>query len=251
MTDGPTIEAKTPSNRGDEIVSTCKMNLIKGEDAPQLGDLLPGECTLGSCGPVVGIAHKNCNWEIGYQVDGQQQSPLEVSVIGPNGNELKIGQDINVDLNKGKIDLSVINPRRDKSGTYKVILKNAQGQSEKDIEVNILDKPTPPQTCTVTDVFYDNCVVNWTPPKDDGGTSIKKYIVEALDVSSGTEQWTQVAVANSESDRKIKVENLTHKHRYRFRVRAANKLGQSDPCEMLGDDILIKDPWGTYQIELN
>ena len=65
-----------------------------------------------------------------------------------------------------------------------------------------------------------------------------------MDVSSGTEQWTQVAVANSESDRKIKVENLTHKHRYRFRVRAANKLGQSDPCEMLGDDILIKDPWG-------
>ena len=80
--------------------------------------------------------------------------------------------------------------------------------------------------------------------KDDGVTEIKKYIVEALDVSSGTEQWAQVAVANSESDRKIKVEGLTNKHRYRFRVRAANKLGPSDPCEMLGDDICIKDPWG-------
>ena len=244
MSDGPTIEARTPSNRGDELVSACKMNLLKGEDAPELGDLLPGECILGACGPVIGIAHKDCSWAIGYECPGVQQSPLEVTVIGPNGNELKIGQDINVHLDNGKIDMSVINPRREKSGRYKIILKNAQGQSEKDIDVNIMDKPTPPETCKVTDVFYDNCVVNWTPPKDDGGTEIKKYIVEALDVSSGTEQWAQVAVATSESDRKIKVEGLTNKHRYRFRVRAANKLGPSDPCEMLGDDICIKDPWG-------
>ena len=244
MTDGPTIEARTPSNRGDEILSTCKMNLIKGEDAPVLGDVLPGDCIMGPCGPVNGIAHKDCSWSIGYEMNGKQQSPLEVIVIGPDGNELKIGKDINVTVEGDKIDLSVINPRREKSGKYKVILKNAQGQSEKDIDVNIMDKPDSPQSCKVTDVFYDNCVVNWTPPKDDGGTEIKKYVVEALDVSSGTEQWVQVARTDSESDRKIKVEGLTNKHRYRFRVKAANKLGPSDPCEMLGDDIWIKDPWG-------
>ena len=42
----------------------------------------------------------------------------------------------------------------------------------------------------------------------------------------------------------MRIEPLEHKHRYRFRVRAVNKIGRSDPCEMLGDDILIKDPWG-------
>ena len=36
------------------------------------------------------------------------------------------------------IDLSVINPRREKSGVYKVILKNGQGQDERDIMVNIM-----------------------------------------------------------------------------------------------------------------
>ena len=220
MSDGPTIEARTPSNRGDEIVSSCKMNLIKGEEGPEMGDLLPGDCVdavgMTACGPVVGIAHKNCNWSIGYQVEGKQQSPLECIVIGPNGEELKNGKDINVNINDGSIDLSVINPRREKSGKYKVILKNAQGQSEKDIDVNIMDKPDPPQTCNVTDVFYDNCVVNWTPPKDDGGTEIKKYVVEALDVTSGTEQWVQVARTESGGDRKIKAEGLTHKHSYRL-----------------------------------
>merc|ERR1719430_793985 len=43
--------------------------------------------------------------------------------------------------------------------------------------------------------------------------------------------------------KKIKVNNLTPMHRYRFRTRAVNKIGESDPCEMKGDDILAKDPW--------
>jgi hypothetical protein len=34
----------------------------------------------------------------------------------------------------------VINPRREKSGVYKVILKNNQGQDERDINVNIMGK---------------------------------------------------------------------------------------------------------------
>ena len=111
------------------------------------------------------------------------------------------------------MDLSVINPRRDKSGVYKVIFRNAQGQDERDINVNIMgnyeyfnlrgsnatflsppsltdgvsckmlimtlficpDKPTPPQSCKVTDVYHDNVVVNWTPPADDGGTDLTRW----------------------------------------------------------------------------
>jgi predicted phage tail protein len=46
----------------------------------------------------------------------------------------------------------------------------------------------------------------------------------------------------------MKIQPLEHRHRYRFRVRAVNKIGQSQPCEMLGDDILIKDPWGEYNM---
>ena len=56
-----------------------------------------------------------------------------------DGKELRQGQDINLNMSGGKvIGLSVINPRREKSGTYTVIMRNAQGQDEKDIEVNIM-----------------------------------------------------------------------------------------------------------------
>merc|ERR1711936_1062188 len=119
----------------------------------------------------------------------------------------------------GQLDL--INPTREKSGKYKVIMKNAQGSCEKFIDVNIMDRPTPPQSCKVTDVFHDNCVVTTT----------------------GNATWTPVASTDDGGPKKIKVENLTPMHKYRFRVVAANKIGVSDPCEMKGDDILMKDPW--------
>ena len=57
-------------------------------------------------------------------------------------------------------------------------MKNAQGQDEKLINVNIMDVPTEPLNVFVDNVFQDNCVVHWSKPKDDGGTEIKKYIVE-------------------------------------------------------------------------
>ena len=41
-----------------------------------------------------------------------------------------------------------------------------------------MDIPTPPQNVFVDEVYQDNCVVHWSPPKDNGGTEIKKYIVE-------------------------------------------------------------------------
>lgn len=234
MGDEGSIEARTPSNYGDEMIScSCNFNVAKGETAP----------TIGKVPPVTGVANKHCAWDVPYEVEGVQQSELEVTVV-KDGKELRIGKDVNINLQGGNIDLSVINPKREKSGTYKVILKNAQGQAEKDIEVNIMDKPTPPNSCTVTDVYYDNCIVHWTPPDDDGGTELTKYVVECLDVTSGTNNWTQCAVTDSGSAKDIKCEGLHHRHKYRFRARAVNKLGPSDPCEMLGDDILIKDPWG-------
>ena len=56
--------------------------------------------------------------------------------------------------------------------------------------------------------------------------------------------WSPVASTDDGNTKKIKVEHLTPMHKYRFRVVAVNKIGPSDPGEMKGDDILMKDPWG-------
>jgi len=232
MEDMGSIEARTPSNRGEEMLTTStEFEVAMGEHAPEVGE----------CGNVTGVANKECNWKLPYKCEGVQQSPLEVTVMF-RGKELKIGLDVNVVIHNGNIELAVINPKREKSGVYTVTMKNAQGESSRDINVNIMDKPTPPQKCVVDQVFHDNCVVNWKEPVDDGGTDIKRYVVEALDRTAGTD-WCQVGEDAAPGDRKQKITNLAHKHRYRFRVRAVNKIGESQPCEMSGDDILIKDPW--------
>ncbi len=234
MEDAGNIVAKTPTNRGDEVAeSKSNFTVAKGEEAPVMGDV----------GPVTGVAKMQCNMTIPYKIEGEKQSDTEI-FVEKDGKQLKIGKDIQLTVHGDRVQLDVINPKREKSGVYKVIMKNAQGQDEKDILVNIMDVPTPPQNIRVTDVFQDNCVVHWGPPKDNGGTEIKKYIVEALDTTAGTGAWTEVAHSNTGNDRQIKVDHLTPWHKYRFRVRAVNKIGPSDPGEMTGDDILIRDPWG-------
>ena len=98
--------------------------------------------------------------------------------VEKDGKILKIGKDVQLTIHGDRIQLDVINPKREKSGVYKVVMKNAQGQDEKLINVNIMDVPTPPASVFVDTVFQDNCVVHWSPPKDNGGTEIKKYVVE-------------------------------------------------------------------------
>lgn len=128
MSDNGLIEISTPSNRSNvQLFSKCTLTVIKGEEAPKFGD----------CGPVTGIANDNCSWSLDYSVEGEQQSELEVIII-KDGKELVLGQDVNISMDDNKIDLSVINPSRDKSGIYSVILRNAQGEVRKDINVNIL-----------------------------------------------------------------------------------------------------------------
>ncbi|CAB4056973.1 unnamed protein product [Lepeophtheirus salmonis] len=171
-----------------------------------------------------------------------KQSELEIFVEN-DGKILKIRKDVQLTVHGDSIQLDVINPKREKWGTYKVIMKNAQGSDETLINVNIMDAPTPPINVYVDTVFQDNMTVHWGPPKDNGGTDVKKYIIEALDTTSGNSHWTTVGQTATGSERAYKVDHLTPIHKYRFRVCAANKIGQSNPTEMSGDAILTKDPW--------
>jgi len=233
MGDMGTVSAKTPSNKGDEMLeSKSAFTVIKGEEAPKIGDVAP----------VTGIAKKQCNMTIPYSVEGEKQSDVEF-FVEKDGKLLKIGKDISLTVHGDRVQLDIINPKREKSGVYKVIMKNAQGSAEKLINVNIMDVPTPPLSVYVDTVFADNCIVHWSPPKDDGGTEIKKYIIEQIDNTSGNGNWTECAQTTTGANKQICVEQLIPRHRYRFRVRAANKIGPSEATEMTGPDILAKDPW--------
>ena len=120
MGDMGTVSCQTPSNRGDEVLeSKSAFTVIKGEDAPKIGDVVPN--------PVTGVAKKQCGMTIPYTVEGERQSDMEI-LVEKDGQILKIGRDIQLTVHGDRVQLDVINPKREKSGVYKVIMKNAQGQ---------------------------------------------------------------------------------------------------------------------------
>lgn len=60
MEDMGLVEARTPSNRGNGVVtSSTTLDVIKGEERPEIGDT----------GPVTGVAYKDCNWNVPYKVN--------------------------------------------------------------------------------------------------------------------------------------------------------------------------------------
>ena len=56
--------------------------------------------------------------------------------------------------------------------------------------------------------------------------------------------WSSVAMSETGEDSCAEVVNLLPEHRYAFRVSAANRIGQSDPADMMCRDVTTKDPWG-------
>lgn len=71
--------------------------------------------------------------------------------------------------------------------------------------------------------------VSWTPPEDDGGVPLQKYVIEARPEKGG--KWEKVAEADPEDTAAI-IKNLKPDEKYKFRVRAVNKNDEvGDPAE--------------------
>lgn len=100
-------------------------------------------------------------------------------------------------------------------------------------------KPNGPEEVTVNEVRANSCTVEWTPPKNDGGSPVTGYAVEMRDESTGL--WTPVA--GNVKGNSVEASNLIEGHRYTFRVSAINDLGRSEPTEILLST-LAKNPFG-------
>lgn len=150
------------------------------------------------------------------------------------------------------------------SGPYKMMIENAQGVAEKPLTLNMMTPPTPPQDLELKDLYESSFVLKWKPPADDGGSPIVGYKIE-VDNQSEKTQWyayapKEDAVAGieindkirkviQEADRylkptlnKYKCEGFRKNQVIRVRIRAGNRVGESDPTT-IPDRITMKNPW--------
>ncbi|XP_037071182.1 twitchin-like [Pollicipes pollicipes] len=136
--------------------------------------------------------------------------------------------------------LTVRKCERPDSGKYKLVLTNSSGSCEGIADVIVLGKPSRPEgPLKVEDVRETRALCKWNKPKDDGGTELKGYVVEKMDMDTG--RWVPAGEVGPEKT-ELMVEGLTPHKKYKFRVRAVNKEGESDPLET-DDFIEAKNPY--------
>lgn len=150
-------------------------------------------------------------------------------------------KDIDVAVKDNKVIFKIKKPSRDQSGPYQIKLSNGQGEDTKEVKITMQDVPTAPEEVDVHDVFEKSCIVDWKPPKDDGGAPIQKYVIERQDLSL-KKGWENVGEVPGDKPTTFKVDDLTPKKTYKFRIRAVNKIGSSEPA-IFKKDILAKNPW--------
>ena len=89
------------------------------------------------------------------------------------------------------------------------------------------DVPEQPGRPTASDYNDKSITIKWTPPKSDGGDSIKKYIIQRKTLHH--DKWKEVGgnKGTSVSQKMTVKKGSTHK----FRVIAENTAGKGSPSE--------------------
>ncbi|XP_031623079.1 twitchin-like isoform X2 [Contarinia nasturtii] len=211
-----------------KLSSSCKLTVEKGESKPKIN--APNEFEGPINAPIV--------LEVPFKIDGKKQTPIE-GVLLKDGKPLP-SKDVEVQVKDDKVIFKIKKPTRDQSGAYQIKLSNGQGEDVKDVKITMQDVPNAPQDVNVRDVFEKSCIIDWKPPKDNGGTPLQKYIIERQDISK--KGWESVGEVPSDKPTTFKVDDLTPKKTYKFRIRAVNKVGPSEPAEFK-NSVLAKNPW--------
>jgi titin len=116
--------------------------------------------------------------------------------------------------------------------------KNKWGEDSADIQIDVKGKPSiPTGPLKVSDVTKKGCLLQWSPPSDNGGHDIEHFEVEKMDMS--TEQWLPIKNVKGSS---LEVTNLVEGRSYKFLVRAVNKDGDS-PDLLTEEATVAKNPF--------
>ncbi|KPU74929.1 uncharacterized protein Dana_GF19006, isoform G [Drosophila ananassae] len=155
-----------------------------------------------------------------------------------DSQNLAEGKRVSSDTNSERSVFRIDDSRRQDSGKYSIIASNDFGIDKADIEIIVVDKPTPPEgPLCYTKTAPDHISLQWNPPKDDGGSEITGYVIEFSEF--GTDDWKPVPGYCPKTNYTVK--GLLEGRKYIFRVRAENIYGSSDALE--GNPVISKSPF--------
>ncbi|CAH1969101.1 unnamed protein product [Acanthoscelides obtectus] len=177
------------------------------------------------------------NFAFDVKVTGE---PMPTTKWLLKSKEIKSGANVKVQHGEYNTKISVRNATREDAGTYTVTAENDNGKDIAEVEIIVLDVPSPPGgPLKVSDVHANGCKLSWRPPADDGGQPVERYIVEKMDEASG--RWVPAGETDG-PETSLAVDGLVPGHKYKFRVRAVNRQGKSEPLTT-SQAIVAKNPF--------
>uniref|UniRef100_A0AAZ3QR33 Myosin binding protein C3 n=1 Tax=Oncorhynchus tshawytscha TaxID=74940 RepID=A0AAZ3QR33_ONCTS len=128
---------------------------------------------------------------------------------------------LHVESTKGHCIFTIEGADKQDEGLYSVIVRNPAGEDKADINVKVVDPPSAPRILSVGE---DSCVVQWDPPKSDGGNPIIGYVLERKKKKSY--RWMRLNF-DPYTDTTYEAKRMTEGVEYEMRVYAVNAIGMS------------------------
>ncbi|KAM5334341.1 myosin-binding protein C, slow-type isoform 11-T11 [Glossophaga mutica] len=132
---------------------------------------------------------------------------------------------------------------RSHSGKYDLQVKVEKFVESASIDIQIVDRPGPPQLVKIEDVWGENVALSWTPPKDDGNAAITGYTIQKADKKSM--EWFTVIEHYHRTNATIT--ELVIGNEYYFRVFAENMCGLSENATMTKESAVIAKDGKVYK----
>lgn len=142
-----------------------------------------------------------------------------------DGEVIESGGHFAIETGERHAILTIRDGSRIDSGAYRLVAENDLGQDSVTINIQISDRPDPPQRPMCDSIGVDSLALSWFPPEWDGGSNITNYSVEKRELPLSS--WIRVGNTRFNT---MAVTGLSPNHEYEFRVYAENIYGRSDPA---------------------
>ncbi|MGH0137613.1 UNVERIFIED_CONTAM: hypothetical protein FKN15_020297 [Acipenser sinensis] len=165
--------------------------------------------------------------KVSWMTNGQPVDPTQVNIRNSETDSI----------------LFIRKADRKHSGKYELTVKVENHEDKATIDIQVVDRPGPPEVVKIKDIWGENVALEWTPPKDNGNAEITGYTIQKADKK--TMEW--FTIIEHYHRKSTTVSELVIGNEYFFRVFSENMCGLSEEARVTKDSAMIVKEGSNYK----